>query len=187
MEEKTEEKEENKKNEEYYINKIPFLMQANSSLILQKKDSESQSQEILNKKKIMHQSKIHKKTKVINEVINFLHEFDFIQILPSFIIREIHKSIKEQHYRIHQTVLEQGEPINNLYIVKSGSFLLTINHEAIAQVSQDIYSFTHYQAITQEPFVEKRRYELTGKIQNKEIIPNIRYIKFLTKNKLNSI
>ena len=38
-------------------------------------------------------------------------------------------------------------------------------------MSQDIHSFIQYQAITEEPFLEKRKYELIGKIKNKEQIP----------------
>ena len=178
MEQKPEGKEEKEEEkEEYFIEKIPFLMQANPPLPIQKKDSNSQSQELSNKRKPNIEKKFHQKGKPINEVINLLLELDCIKILPSFVIREIYKSITEHHYRIHQTVLNQGDPIDNLYIIKSGSFLLTINHESIAQVSQDIYSFIHYQAITQEPFVEKRRYELTGKISNKEQIPIFIYQK----------
>ena len=181
MEEKTEgneEKEEKEEErEEYFINKIPFLMQENPPLPIQKKDSNSQSQELLKKKKSKIEKQFHQKAKPINEVISLLLELECTKILPSFVIREIQKSITEHHYIIHETVLKQGDPINNLYIVKSGSFLFTINHESIAQVSQDIYSFIHYQAITQEPFVEKRRYELTGKIQNKEQIPIFIYQK----------
>ena len=38
-------------------------------------------------------------------------------------------------------------------------------------MSQDINSFIRYQSITEEPFLEKRKYELTGKIKNNEEIP----------------
>jgi hypothetical protein len=38
-------------------------------------------------------------------------------------------------------------------------------------MSQDIHSFIQYQAITEEPFLEKRKYELKGKIVNNEQIP----------------
>ena len=118
-------------------------------------------------------AKTKRKTKSMsnNSILNLLLEFPFIKILPSYVIQEISHSITEQKCLKHEIVLKQGDPITNLYIVKSGSFIFTINHESIAQVSQDIHSFIQYQAITEEPFLEKRRYELTGKIKNYEQIP----------------
>ncbi|MBQ2132331.1 MAG: hypothetical protein II431_13455, partial [Prevotella sp.] len=50
-----------------------------------------------------------------------------------------YRSISEYHYKIHEVVLKQGDPITNLYIVKSGSFIFKINHESISSVSQDIW------------------------------------------------
>ena len=103
--------------------------------------------------------------------INLLLELPFIKILPSYILQNICRLIKEQSFKNKEIILKQGEPINNLYIVKSGSFIFTINHESISPVSQDINSFIRYQSITDEPFLEKRKYELTGQIKNNEEIP----------------
>ena len=126
--------------------------------------------EISNKQSKLKQ-KHHIRSTNDNNIINLLLDFPFIKILPSYIIQEIHHSITEQQFRIHEVVLKQGDPISNLYIVNSGSFIFTINHESIAQMSQDIHSFIQYQAITEEPFLEKRKYELNGKIINNEQIP----------------
>ena len=125
----------------------------------------------INKRKSKLKPKHHVRSANDNNIINLLLDFPFIKILPSYIIQEIHHSITEQHFRIHEVVLKQGDPISNLYIVNSGSFIFTINHESIAQMSQDIHSFIQYQAITEEPFLEKRKYELNGKIVNTEQIP----------------
>jgi len=103
--------------------------------------------------------------------INLLLELPFIKVLPSYILQNICRLITEQSFKNKDIILKQGDPINNLYIVKSGSFIFTINHESISPVSQDINSFIRYQFITDEPFLEKRKYELTGKIKNNEEIP----------------
>ena len=107
----------------------------------------------INKRKSKLKPKHHVRSANDNNIINLLLDFPFIKILPSYIIQEIHHSITEQHFRIHEVVLKQGDPISNLYIVNSGSFIFTINHESIAQMSQDIHSFIQYQAITEEPFL----------------------------------
>lgn len=120
------------------------------------------------KKKLKLISKAQKKSKKRNSVIDLLLELPFINILPPYTIQEIYHSITQQNYRKNEVVLNQGDTISNLYIVKSGSFILTINHESITKVSQDIYSFIKYQSITEEPFLEKRKYELDGKIKNNE-------------------
>ena len=111
------------------------------------------------------------KSKTENAMINLLHELPFVKYLPSYTLQDICHIIKEQTFKKHETILKQGDTINNIYIVKSGSFIFTINHESISHVSQDINSFIRYQSITEEPFLEKRKYELTGKIKNNEEIP----------------
>ncbi len=116
------------------------------------------------------------KSKTENAMINLLHELPFVKYLPSYTLQDICHIIKEQTFKKHETILKQGDTINNIYIVKSGSFIFTINHESISHVSQDINSFIRYQSITEEPFLEKRKYELTGKIKNNEEIPIYIYI-----------
>jgi CRP-like cAMP-binding protein len=111
------------------------------------------------------------KSKTENAMINLLHELPFVKYLPSYTLQDICHIIKEQTFKKHEIILKQGDTINNIYIVKSGSFIFTINHESISHVSQDINSFIRYQSITEEPFLEKRKYELTGKIKNNEEIP----------------
>ena len=111
------------------------------------------------------------KSKAENAMINLLQELPFVKHLPSYTLQDICQIIKEQTFKKHEIILKQGEPINNLYIVKSGSFIFSINHKSTANVSQDINSFIRYQSITYEPFLEKRKYELTGKINNNEEIP----------------
>ena len=111
------------------------------------------------------------KAKTENAMINLLLELPFVKFLPSYTLQDICHFIKLQSFKNHEIILKQGDPINNLYIVKSGSFIFTINHEAISHVSRDINSFIRYQSITEEPFLEKRKYELTGKIKNNEEIP----------------
>ena len=105
-----------------------------------------------------------------NAIINLILEVPYIKLLPSYIIQDLYHSITEKHYRKHEIVLKQGEPISNIYIVKSGTFIFTINHESIYQVSQDINSFIQYQEITKEPFLERRKHELTGHFKNNEEI-----------------
>ena len=121
--------------------------------------------------------KIQNKSKTENAVISLLLDLPFTKILPSYVIQDISHLIEEKIYKKSDVILKQGEPINNLYIIKSGSFIFTINHESISQVSQDINSFIRYQSITEEPFMEKRKYELTGKIKNNEQIPIFIYQK----------
>ena len=111
------------------------------------------------------------KSKAENAMINLLQELPFVKHLPSYTLQDICQIIKEQTFKKHEIILKQGEPMNNLYIVKSGSFIFSINHKSTANVSQDINSFIRYQSITYEPFLEKRKYELTGKINNNEEIP----------------
>ena len=144
------------------INKIPSSMP-------NKRESNSKFPKIPTYRS---KSIIKNKSKSIknNEIINLLLELPYIKILPSYVITELYRSISEYHYKIHEVVLKQGDPITNLYIVKSGSFIFKINHESISSVSQDINSFIKYQKITQEPFIEKRKYELTGEIKNNEQI-----------------
>lgn len=105
-----------------------------------------------------------------NPIINLLLEMPFMRLLPSYIIQEIYRSIHEQNFKNNEKVISQGDPITDLYIVKSGSFLLTINHVSIFELTSDIYSFMRYQEITKEPFLEGRKYELEGKITKKEDI-----------------
>ena len=133
-------------------------------------DEKEKIEEFIDKNSNM-KSKDHIKPTNENNIIDLLLELPFVKILPSNVIQEMHHSITVKHFKNHEIVLKQGDPISNLYIVNSGSFILTINHESIEQMTQDIHSFIQYQAITEEPFLEKRKYELIGIIKNYEQIP----------------
>ena len=101
-------------------------------------------------------------------IINLLLEIPMIKILPAYIIQEICHSILTQKYKKNEYVLKQGEPISNIYIVKSGSFMFSINHQSILNIGHDINVFIQYQNITNEPFSEERKYELKGKMTNNQ-------------------
>ena len=103
-------------------------------------------------------------------LLNLLSEIPFIKLLPTYTIQDICRLISLKTYKKNEFVLKQGESISNLYIVKSGSFLCTINRLSSSNISHDINSFDQYQNITNEPFIEERKYELKGKIQNNEEI-----------------
>ena len=124
----------------------------------------------IKKKKTRTKTRNLKNAKIENAIINLLLEVPSIKLLPGYTIQDLYHSITEKHYRNHEIILKQGDPISNIYIVKSGSFLFTINHESISQLSQDIHSFIQYQEITKEPFLEKRKHELTGQYKNNEQI-----------------
>ena len=103
-------------------------------------------------------------------IINLLLEISFIKILPSYMIQEICHSILTQKYKKNEYVIKQGEPISNLYIVKSGSFMSSINHQSVLNIGHNINVFIQYQNITNEPFSEERKYELKGKMTNNQQI-----------------
>ena len=73
-------------------------------------------------------------------------------------------------YKKNEYVLKQNEPISNIYIVKSGSFISSMNYLSVSKILYNINSFIQYQDITNEPFLEERKYELDGKIKNNEQI-----------------
>ena len=50
-----------------------------------------------------------------NSIINLILEVPYIKLLPSYIIQDLYHSITEKHYRKHEIVLKQGEPISNIY------------------------------------------------------------------------
>ena len=107
---------------------------------------------------------------VDNTLINLLLEIPIIKILPSYTIQDICHSISSQKYKKNEIVLKQGDPITGIYIVKTGSFLFSINYSLSSNISHDINSFIQYQNITNEPFLEERKYELEGKITNNQQI-----------------
>ena len=114
---------------------------------------------------------IKKENNINNDsIINLLIEIQFIKILPTYIIQDICHSISTQKYKKNEYVIKQGDPISNIYIVKSGTFISLINHLSISNISHDINSFIQYQNITNEPFLEERKYELKGQITNNEQI-----------------
>ena len=55
--------------------------------------------------------------------INLIIEIPFIKILPTYAIQDICHSISTKKYKKNEYVLKQGEPISNIYIVKTGSFI----------------------------------------------------------------
>ena len=115
------------------------------------------------------------KDPIDNSIINLLLEIPFIKILPSYTIQDICHAISSKEYKKSEIVLRQGEPILNIYIIKKGSFKVSIYHCSSINISQDINSFIKYQNITNEPFLEERKYELEGKLTNHQQLPLIIY------------
>ena len=135
--------------------------------------------ELTNNQKNQKENNIFKNTNNnSNEgIINLLIEIPFVKILPTYAIQDICHLCSTKKYKKNELVIKQGEPISNLYIVKSGSFISSINHLSVSNISYDINSFIQYQNITNEPFLEERKYELEGKITNNEQIPLFIYQK----------
>ena len=115
------------------------------------------------------------KIPIDNSIINLLIEIPFIKILPSYTIQDICHAISSKKYKKSEIVLRQGEPISNIYIIKKGSFKVSINYCSSLNISQDINSFIKYQNITNEPFLEERKYELDGKLTNHQQLPLLIY------------
>ena len=113
-----------------------------------------------------------------NSIINLLIEIPFIKILPSYTIQDICHIISTKKYKKSEMVLRQGEPISNIYIIKTGSFKVSINHSSSVNISQDINSFIKYQNITNEPFLEERKYELEGKLNDHQQLPLFIYQRY---------
>ena len=111
------------------------------------------------------------KTPIDNSIINLLLEIPFIKILPSYTIQDICHALSSKNYQKSEIVLRQGDPISNIYIIKKGSFKVCINYCSSINISQDINSFIKYQNITNEPFLEERKYELEGKLTNHQQLP----------------
>jgi len=120
----------------------------------------------------------YEKASIDNSIINLLLEIPFIKILPSYTIQDLCHAISFNKYKKSEIVLRQGDPISNMYIIKAGSFKVSINHCSSLSISQDINSFIKYQNITNEPFLEDRKYELEGKLTKHQQLPLFIYQRY---------
>ena len=135
-----------------------------------------------------------RKTKEGEKVLDLLIEIPLIKELSFTVIKQISHEFTKKYFKKNEYVIKQGEPINDIYLILKGSFVLTLNHYISYDVEPDIDTFIKYQNITNEPFNTDRNYEITGKIKKKEEIELFIYQKKyffgdieITSNKKNSL
>lgn len=134
------------------------------------------------------------KTKEGEKVLDLLIEIPLIKELTFTVIKQISHEFTKKYYKKNEYVIRQGEPINDIYIILKGSFILSLNHNISYDVEPDIDTFIKYQNITGEPFNIDRNYEITGKIKRMEEIELFIYQKRyffgdveISSNKKNSL
>ena len=110
--------------------------------------------------------------------LDIISEIPFIKNLNYVMRNELAQLLKEKSYKLNEYLIKQNDPINDIFIILKGKFILSLNHQVEFNVDHDIDTFINYQNITKEPFNVDRKYELTGKINKKNeinlIIYNIR-------------
>ena len=110
------------------------------------------------------------KTKEGEKVLDLLIEIPLIKELTFTVIKQISHEFSKKYYKKNEYVIKQGEPINDIYLILKGSFVLSLNHYINYEVEPDIDTFIKYQNITGEPFSTDRNYEIKGKIKRTEEI-----------------
>ena len=147
----------------------------------------------------MEEKKIYKKESINNapqgeKIIDLLIEIPLIKELSFNIIKQISHEFIKKYYKKNEYVIKQGEPINDIYLILKGSFVITLNHYIEYEVEPDIDTFIKYQNITGEPFNTNRNHEIKGKINKIEEIELFIYQKKyffgdieITSNKNNSL
>ena len=123
----------------------------------------------------MEEKKIYKKESINNapqgeKIIDLLIEIPLIKELSFNIIKQISHEFIKKYYKKNEYVIKQGEPINDIYLILKGSFVITLNHYIEYEVEPDIDTFIKYQNITGEPFNTNRNHEIKGKINKIEEI-----------------
>ena len=110
--------------------------------------------------------------------LDIISEIPFIKNLNYVMRNELAQLLKEKSYKLNEYLIKQNDPINDIFIILKGKFIVSLNHQVEFNVDHDIDTFINYQNITKEPFNVDRKYELTGKINKKNeinlIIYNIR-------------
>ena len=105
--------------------------------------------------------------------------FDLLLQIPVFdnlsqhLIHLLNNKFITKTFHCNEYIIKQNEPINKIYIVRSGSFTLYLNHNKNYIVNNGIETFIRYQNITKEPFNSFRSHEIKGVIEKKELIPLI--------------
>ena len=112
----------------------------------------------------------NQKIKEGEKVIDLLIEIPLIKELSFNVIKQISHEFTKKNYKKNEYVIMQGDPINDIYLILKGSFIITLNHYIEYNVEPDINTFIQYQNITMEPFNTDRNYEIKGKIKKKEEI-----------------
>ena len=116
-------------------------------------------------KKSLTNSKINQEISKKLEVISSLH---LIKDLPLNLINLLNEQFIEKTFKINEYMIKQNDPINYIYLIIKGKFILSLNQQIQYDVEHDIDTFINYQDITKEPFNNFRNYEITGKIEDKD-------------------
>ena len=106
----------------------------------------------------------------INNKLDIISEIPLMKNLNYIMVNELTRLLKEKTYKMNEYLLKQNDPIDDIYIILKGKFILSLNHQIEFNIEHDINTFINYQNITHEPFNVDRNYEITGKINDKNEI-----------------
>jgi len=104
------------------------------------------------------------------EEMKFVQSIPFLKTCQIYIIKKIFKNFIRKKGKINERIITQGDPINSLYILKTGQFSLQYNDLIELENGFDLNFFlsTNEMLSNQERFTGSRLHEIKGYQQTKE-------------------
>ena len=103
-----------------------------------------------------------------NDIFLLLNSMNHFSTLTPQYKLSMSKHFKINSFNALQKIHSQNSPIQDIYIVKKGSFSLTFLRKTDSPVEFTLDHFHYYQSISNERFTSSRKYELDGKLSYEE-------------------
>ena len=109
------------------------------------------------------------KKNYLNEIFLLLNSIDALSELTYPYKSSISRYFLIKTLQPGETLLHQGAPMDNIYLVKKGTFSLDLIRNSSFPVLFDIECFLQYQNISKEHFSRERKHEIDGQYNYKEV------------------
>ena len=80
----------------------------------------------------------------IYNILEIISEIPIIKRLNYIMRNELAKILKVKSYKYNEYLIKENEPINDIFIVLRGKFIISLNHKFEYNVEHDINTFINY-------------------------------------------
>ena len=115
------------------------------------------------KERLIIPEKLKMKYMTKTHIYSIIDSIKFFETLKSELKIKLINKLNIEKYSSKEIIISQNSPINKIFIVSKGSFILLFNHVKISTDDLNIDFYVNYQNLSNKHFNNLRKHELNGK------------------------